>query len=211
MCDHGSRARRPCHTPVPPAILEREKRINMSTENELTRMLWLWLAPRTPERYNGASPIRFLGLTGILSLRLPTSRRPALSGAAQTTTSSALRLPALHLHIPEVPMKRCNACQEEFADKFSFCPVDGSPLNSLAAALVGKEAPGDSYAREFVSVEPPYGHAAAQQPEFKLTMISTAGLWFRLAAEISFVIAQLRRAWPDFKRDPIRVGKRTHH
>ena len=36
-------------------------------------------------------------------------------------------------------MKRCNACEEEFADKFSFCPVDGSPLDNLAAAPVGKE------------------------------------------------------------------------
>jgi TonB family protein len=106
-------------------------------------------------------------------------------------------------------MKRCNACQEEFADKFSFCPVDGSPLNSLAAALVGKQAPGDSYAREFIIDEPSHSHPAARQPEFKLTMISGTGLGFRLAAEVSFVIDQLRRAWPDFKRNPIRVGKRA--
>ncbi len=26
-------------------------------------------------------------------------------------------------------MKQCTTCQEEFADKFSFCPVDGTPLN----------------------------------------------------------------------------------
>jgi TonB family protein len=106
-------------------------------------------------------------------------------------------------------MKRCNACQEEFADKFSFCPVDGSPLNSQAAALVGKEAPGDSYPREFVSDEPLYDHPAAQRPDFKLTMISTAGLGVRLAAEFLFVIDQLRQAWPDFKRDPIGVGRRA--
>lgn len=103
-------------------------------------------------------------------------------------------------------MKRCNACQEEFADKFSFCPVDGSPLNSLAAALAGKEAPRDSYAQEFA---PPSDHAAVRLPEFKLTMISTAGLWFRLTSEVSFVLDQLRLAWPDFKRDPIMVGKRA--
>jgi TonB family protein len=29
-------------------------------------------------------------------------------------------------------MKKCSTCQEEFADKFSFCPVDGTPLNALA-------------------------------------------------------------------------------
>jgi TonB family protein len=31
-------------------------------------------------------------------------------------------------------MKHCPTCQEEFADKFSFCPVDGTPLDSLVAA-----------------------------------------------------------------------------
>lgn len=106
-------------------------------------------------------------------------------------------------------MKRCNACQEEFADKFSFCPVDGSPLNSLAAALVGKELPGELYAREFVNYEASADQGAGTQPEFNLTMISTAGLWFRLATELSFRIVQLRLAWPDFKRHPIKVGKRA--
>ena len=28
-----------------------------------------------------------------------------------------------------VKMKFCSTCKEEFADKFSFCPVDGTPLN----------------------------------------------------------------------------------
>ena len=26
-------------------------------------------------------------------------------------------------------MKFCSVCEEEFADKFSFCPVDGTPLS----------------------------------------------------------------------------------
>ena len=37
-------------------------------------------------------------------------------------------------------MKRCKACGEEFEDKFSFCPVDATPLNSLAAAVAGELA-----------------------------------------------------------------------
>ena len=32
-----------------------------------------------------------------------------------------------------VAMKFCSTCREEFADKFSFCPVDGTPLNSVVA------------------------------------------------------------------------------
>ena len=30
-----------------------------------------------------------------------------------------------------VTMKFCSTCQEEFADKFSFCPVDGTPLTAV--------------------------------------------------------------------------------
>ena len=30
-----------------------------------------------------------------------------------------------------VTMKVCSTCQEEFAEKFSFCPVDGTPLNGF--------------------------------------------------------------------------------
>ena len=30
-----------------------------------------------------------------------------------------------------VTMKFCSTCQEEFAEKFSFCPVDGTPLNGF--------------------------------------------------------------------------------
>ena len=41
-------------------------------------------------------------------------------------------------------MKRCPTCQEDFADKFGFCPVDGTPLsngfNPAAAELVSTSA-----------------------------------------------------------------------
>ena len=32
-----------------------------------------------------------------------------------------------------VKMKFCNTCQEQFADRFSFCPVDGTPLSAVPA------------------------------------------------------------------------------
>jgi TonB family protein len=32
-------------------------------------------------------------------------------------------------------MKLCSTCQEEFADKFSFCPVDGTPLAAVAEKI----------------------------------------------------------------------------
>ncbi|MDX6693708.1 MAG: hypothetical protein QOF02_1311, partial [Blastocatellia bacterium] len=30
-------------------------------------------------------------------------------------------------------MKQCSVCQEEFADKFTFCPIDGTPLAAFSA------------------------------------------------------------------------------
>ncbi|HEY0726529.1 MAG TPA: TonB family protein [Pyrinomonadaceae bacterium] len=32
-------------------------------------------------------------------------------------------------------MKFCSRCEEEFADKFSFCPVDGTPLTAVSAKV----------------------------------------------------------------------------
>jgi hypothetical protein len=37
-----------------------------------------------------------------------------------------------------VNMKFCNTCQEEFAERFSFCPVDGSPLTAVPTATVSE-------------------------------------------------------------------------
>jgi TonB family protein len=72
-------------------------------------------------------------------------------------------------------MKRCDACGEEFKDKFSFCPVDGRPLSEVAA----------------------------RSHEFKLTIVSDLGLIQRLAIELEFVRDQIKRSWPSFRRNPI--------
>src|SRR5215510_780107 len=37
-----------------------------------------------------------------------------------------------------VKMKFCNTCQEEFAERFSFCPVDGTPLTAVPTAAVSE-------------------------------------------------------------------------
>jgi len=106
-------------------------------------------------------------------------------------------------------MKRCNACDEEFANKFSFCPVDGTPLNSLAAVLVGQDpvdgkdfsALGDSSLPEKSNLD--------KRGEFNVTIIGGVGLARRLATEIRFLINRLQAAWPEFKRDPIGASTRA--
>lgn len=110
-------------------------------------------------------------------------------------------------------MKRCNACGEEFEDKYSFCPVDATPLNSLVAAVVNEHAPVDSRAvfdggnppPEFVSVTRTV--SAKSSPEFHLTIIDNTSLGDRLARELRFLSYQVRQAWPAFRRDPIACGR----
>ncbi len=162
--------------------------IKVDTENDLNRLPQLWLVPAAPQALAQSVTNSFLR-----------------TGRRQFGFASPRNKPAR----PEVLMKRCNACQEEFADKFSFCPVDGSPLNALAAALAGKAMPGDSFENQSLDQVRQPKHCSAQQTEFRLTTISTRGLWFRLTAELSFVIVQLRQAWPEFKREPITFGKRA--
>jgi hypothetical protein len=38
-------------------------------------------------------------------------------------------------------MKQCSTCREEFADKFSFCPVDGTPLAENVEPAVNSSLP----------------------------------------------------------------------
>ena len=80
-------------------------------------------------------------------------------------------------------MKRCNACGEEFKDRFSFCPVDGTPLATVTGA---NTAPS----------------------EFQLTLIGDEGLARRLANQLWFVTDQVKQAWPSFKNDPIAFATR---
>ncbi|HLN99796.1 MAG TPA: energy transducer TonB [Pyrinomonadaceae bacterium] len=102
-------------------------------------------------------------------------------------------------------MKRCNACDEEFEDKFSFCPVDATPLNSLAAEIIGQAVSGDSCLMN--SPEMPAVSVRASRAEFHLTMIDNAGLAERLAQEFRYLGYQIRLAWPVLKRDPISFSK----
>ncbi|MEA2205960.1 MAG: hypothetical protein QOE77_2736 [Blastocatellia bacterium] len=74
-------------------------------------------------------------------------------------------------------MKRCKACDEEFEDKFSFCPVDATPLNSLAAAVAPVQLTGMPAGRDF-----------------RVTIIDGTALPERLAKELRFVVQQLKPA-----------------
>lgn len=59
-----------------------------------------------------------------------------------------------------VKMKFCNTCQEQFADRFSFCPVDGTPLSVVSAP-----APTPTNKVAAVDIETSYPMSETAAPE----------------------------------------------
>src|SRR5881227_3712960 len=80
--------------------------------------------------------------SGSLDQRVTASYRQSMS-SMDVRLSSAL---APQRDSEVVKMKFCNSCQEQFADRFSFCPVDGTPLSPVptpTVAPVNTSAPAD--------------------------------------------------------------------
>src|ERR1044071_4741650 len=77
------------------------------------------------ERWNAPGPSRGL------DKRIASSYAREFSGA--DGLSQSVLLP--HRREEVVSMKFCSRCEEEFADKFSFCPVDGTPLTPVSAKV----------------------------------------------------------------------------
>src|SRR5918996_2752424 len=96
------------------------------SDDELKSMLDRWVAP---------------GPSGVLDKRIETSFAREFSGA--DGLSQSVLLP--HRREEVVSMKFCSRCEEEFADKFSFCPVDGTPLTAVTAKV---EDPSVTMARD---------------------------------------------------------------
>ena len=124
-----------------------------------------------------------------------------------------------------VSMKFCSQCQEEFADKFSFCPVDGTPLTVVAPKVEDPSVTVASDQKPRIEVpfnqaeipvesEPVYAaagnsRAMVLRDEYHLTMLDDAGLTSRLSHEVKDVAHEYQLTWPEFKRDPFGFTKRT--
>ncbi len=124
-------------------------------------------------------------------------------------------------------MKQCSTCREEFADKFSFCPVDGTPLaeqsdspinqapppETTRAAVptpVPPTVPAESYAVNAGEEVPAESASTALVPanEYHLTFVDDTGLTRRLMGELKQVAHNSELTWPEFKRDPFGYSKR---
>jgi TonB family protein len=112
-----------------------------------------------------------------------------------------------------VKMKFCSTCKEEFADKFSFCPVDGTPLNVLVSEPENKVVNSPSFTDSVSAGAPVLAGAGSvalvPRGEYHLTMIDDAGLLGRLAKEVADVAHEYQLTWPEFKRDPFGFTKRS--
>ena len=175
------------------------------SDNELKSLLDRWVVP---------------GPSRVLDERIETSFAREFSGADRLPQS--VLLPRRE---EVVSMKFCSVCQEEFADKFSFCPVDGTPLALVSpkqedpSVTVSKDqSPAIeipfTQADETVDSEPVYAaantsSALALRDEYHLTIMDDAGLVSRLTHELGDVRHEYQLTWPEFKRDPFGFTKRT--
>src|SRR5262245_20396453 len=87
-----------------------------ASEDELKSLLERWIVP---------------GPSRVLDKRIETSFAREFSGA--DGLSQSVLLPQRREEV--VSMKFCSKCEEQFADKFSFCPVDGTPLSAATTAV----------------------------------------------------------------------------
>lgn len=154
----------------------------------------------------------------------PASLDNRVAAAYQQSTSQTGSVSALYSQRDSevVNMKFCNTCQEEFADRFSFCPVDGTPLTAAPIAAASQSVPAETVAPvETVTAAPaafavpaavsaaPSAVGAGNIGEFHLTILEDRGLASRLAGELGNVAHNYQLTWPEFKRDPFGFVKRS--
>lgn len=167
---------------------------NFLYEDELKRLLDRWVEPEPSK---------------MLDQRVVNSYHREM-GSADAATDS-IRFPQSQNEV--VTMKFCSNCKEEFADKFSFCPVDGTPLSALVSEPVKEVVNSNQFTEPVNSSEPVLAGAGSmalvQRDEFHLTMIDDAGLVGRLAKEVADVAHEYQLTWPEFKRDPFGFTKRS--
>ncbi|HEX8174322.1 MAG TPA: energy transducer TonB [Pyrinomonadaceae bacterium] len=156
--------------------------IESEADSELKAMLMLWRAPEPP------TP---------MDKRITNAFRRQISATP---------------HESEVmKMKRCSTCQEEFADKFSFCPVDGTPLSQPVAeanVIVSEGFDEGATVSSSYNLEQQGDGSAVIANEYHLTIIEDRSIVGRLSEEIKEFAHDAQLSWPEFKRDPVGFTRR---
>jgi TonB family protein len=170
------------------------------SEEELNALLEKWQSPQPSAKLNE---------------RITSSYLREISQAS--VLSNSVQLPKTDNEV--VKMKFCSLCQEEFADKFSFCPVDANPLTPMVRAEEPSvTAVPSNGGGELLSSHPEPvlvaaaaaapSHALANRGEYHLTIMNDAGLATRLGGAVKDVAHEYELTWPEFKRDPFGFTKR---
>src|SRR4051794_30050101 len=170
------------------------------SEEELSALLKKWQSPQP---------------SAALDKRVTSSYLQEMSQAS--VMSDPVQLPKTDNEV--VKMKFCSVCQEEFAEKFSFCPVDATPLTSAArveepsvtsvpsnGGVVLSSEPGPpiappvprpqvtARAQEVTARPRAAAQAQVKQPvgreEFHFTFLNDTGLASRLGGELKDVAHQ---------------------
>ncbi|MDX6613251.1 MAG: periplasmic protein TonB [Blastocatellia bacterium] len=169
----------------------RENEAELIRDEDLKSLLQSWATP-------DPSPT--------LDSRLTTAYRSVVSNA--TASLGPVIDPQRGSEVAK--MKFCTTCQEEFADKFSFCPVDGTPLAVVPAAVVEPVVtPSAAAAVTGVGAGAVASAIPTYSSEYHLTIIEDAGLFSRLTSELRGVASDSQLTWPEFKRDPFGFTKRS--
>src|SRR4029453_14307987 len=112
--------------------------------------------------------------------------------------------------------------------KFSFCPVDGTPLNGQVRKVEDSSitsVPVQPSSSAFTVATPPLSEpavvasaASSSTPaarnvrargEYPPPIIEDCGFALRLADELRAVAHEYELTWPEFKRDPFGFTKRS--
>ncbi len=167
---------------------------NVISEDELQSLLGCWIVPEPSKT---------------LDQRVVNSYHREMGNPDPAADS--IRFPQSQNEV--VTMKFCSTCKEEFADKFSFCPVDGTPLQAVVSEpenmVVDSASFTDPVGLGEAVVAGSGSAALVPRGEFHLTIIDDAGLVGRLAKELSDVAHEYQLTWPEFKRDPFGFTKRS--
>ena len=165
------------------------------SEDDLKSLLDQWIAPNPSKE---------------LDQRVVNSYHREFEGAG--TAANSVLLPQSQKEVRA--MKFCSTCREEFADKFSFCPVDGTPLATPVAEpekkVISSSTFNEGVATPILAGSAGAAMAGAMLPrgEYHLTFIDDAGLMTRLTDALREVAHESELTWPEFKRDPFGFSKR---
>jgi TonB family protein len=168
------------------------------SEDELQGLLEHWVAPEPSKS---------------LDQRVVNSYHMAFEHGEAAAGSSAL-FPQSQKEV--VTMKFCSTCREEFADKFSFCPVDGTPLTVPVVepepVVYASPVSAPIFNPPVQATAPVIAAAAASsfvpRGEYHVTFMDDAGLVSRLMDSVKEVAHESQLTWPEFKRDPFGFTKR---